>query len=51
MENETVDMIASGYEWICPECETLNKEIEWTENVTCEQCGRIYETELPEHAY
>jgi len=25
---EEVNLIASGYEWICPHCETLNEEIE-----------------------
>jgi uncharacterized protein (DUF983 family) len=47
---ESVDIIASGYEWECPHCETLNKVIEWTEEVTCEQCGETCEAELPEHA-
>lgn len=48
---ETVDIIASGYEWICPECNTLNKEIEYTERVKCSnpQCFTEFETDLPEH--
>jgi len=28
-----VDMIASGYEWICPGCECYNREIEITKQV------------------
>lgn len=45
-----VDVIASGYEWWCPKCERLNKEIECTTKVTC-GCGWQFRTELPEHAY
>ena len=29
--DETVDVIASGYEWTCPKCEHFNTEIEYTE--------------------
>ena len=49
---ETVDIIASGYEWLCPECNTLNKEIEYTERVKCSnpQCFTEFETDLSEHA-
>lgn len=60
-EMETVDLIASGYEWVCPKCGKLNHEIEVTETVTCHDdedcdgcgkgCGKTYETESPEHAY
>jgi hypothetical protein len=32
---DTVDLIASGYEWICPHCDKLNHEIEATETVMC----------------
>ena len=35
VEKEPVDMIASGYEWICPSCGKLNTEIEYMETVTC----------------
>lgn len=38
-EPDSVDLIASGYEWICPKCDTLNKEIETSERVTCSSCG------------
>jgi len=33
-----VDLIASGYEWMCPVCGCLNKEIEILELVCCDQC-------------
>lgn len=32
---ESVDLVASGYEWICPNCEKLNREIEVTATVEC----------------
>lgn len=37
---ETVTLIASGYEWICPNCPyVINKEVEVTKTVTCRKCG------------
>lgn len=48
---KSVDIIASGYEWICPDCNNLNYEIEVIEKVTCAGCGHIFETNPPEHAY
>ena len=47
---EPVDIIASGYEWVCPDCDKLNKEIEVTEKVACVICGITYKTNSPEHA-
>jgi len=49
---ESVDIIASGYEWECPNCETLNKMIAYPSSqiVTCASCGNEYEVGLPEHA-
>ena len=38
----TIQLIASGYEWICPECEHLNHEIEIVEVVKCQNCGEKY---------
>ena len=46
-----VDVIASGYEWVCPVCGELNKEIEYLENYTCGRCKKNVETSPPEHAY
>lgn len=48
--SETVDIIASGYEWICPKCEHFNTEIEYTKQVQCNQCERVFLTDPPEHA-
>ena len=49
-ENE-VELIASGYEWICPNCEEFNKEIEITEFVTCDKCNQEYKVQDYYHAY
>ena len=50
---QTVELIASGYEWECPECEFLNKEIEITLTVTCEHCQEKFEVDVygAHHAY
>ena len=50
-EEPTVDIIASGYEWICPHCKTHNTEIEILEIVVCRDCNDWYETNPAEHAY
>lgn len=49
---EPVDIIASGYEWICPICEILHKIIEYphSQHVHCERCGNTFYVDLPEHA-
>lgn len=51
-EMEQVDLIASGYEWVCPNCELLNKEIEipHSERVECNNCGEKYEVSGHFHA-
>jgi rubrerythrin len=46
----SVDIIASGYEWICPICGHYQKEIEVLEIVTCNICGESFFTNPPEHA-
>ena len=51
-EPKTVQLIASGYEWLCAPCDHINKVIEITEIVTCELCGRDYRTDDDTlHAY
>jgi len=47
---EQVQIIAKGYEWICPNCGEQNDEIEVTEIVMCDECRTQYQTETPEHA-
>lgn len=51
MEKETVDLIAMGYEWKCPECENFNETIEILEVVECSNCGRKFRVFKVEHAY
>jgi protein-arginine kinase activator protein McsA len=49
--SKKVDIIASGYEWQCPNCFRFNKEIEYKELVKCKTCKKTFEANLPEHAY
>lgn len=49
--DEIVDVIASGYEWTCPQCEHLNLEIEVKEEVECTECKTKFDTNPPAHAY
>ena len=49
---ERVSIKAIGYEWTCPnpKCDGHeNQEPFYTDEVTCEFCGKTYETEPPEH--
>lgn len=48
--DEYVNLIASGYDWVCPVCEDLNHEIEYTETVTC-KCGKTFGANSPYHAW
>lgn len=49
-EIESVELIASGYEWICPACEEINKEIEVNVAVTCKFCQNTYHVDDYHHA-
>ena len=46
---EFVDIIARGYEWICPECNFHNANYEWISEVECVNCGKEFQTNPPEH--
>lgn len=48
---DTIDLIASGYEWTCPWCNRLYQEIEAKEKVYCKFCLMEFETNPPDHAY
>jgi hypothetical protein len=50
--HECVDIIASGYEWTCPKCNTLNRIGWWTEIVICSNrgCWAQFKANPPEHA-
>ena len=54
---ESVDLIASGYEWICPNCDNLNKEIEIPkyqtpprDEVMCDKCYNMFKINDVQHA-
>ena len=49
--DECVEITAGEYEWECPHCEILNKEIEITENVTCSKCHKRFFVYDHHHAY
>ena len=44
-----VDMVASGYDWECPNCTRGNEVSAWTEKVTCTGCDQTFETMPPSH--
>ena len=50
-EATMVDLVVSGYEWLCLNCHEENSEIKATENVTCRKCGKGFETYLPQYTY
>ena len=51
-EYPLVDVIAAGYEWICPECDLFHKMVGFPKHVikTCAGCGLEVELDIPEHA-
>ena len=50
-EDVTVDLIAAGYEWICPNCDKNNSEIEITEKVQCNECQLELKVADYDHAF
>lgn len=50
MNKPTVDLVASGYEWVCPNCRRCNREIEISEEVTCQHCEHTFEVGDVHHA-
>ena len=49
-DNHGVELIASGYDWDCPNCGMPNHEIELTEFVTCEKCHLDFNVTECHHA-
>jgi len=41
---EVKEIVSSGYEWMCDECDYVNKEdtIPSTPDLTCQDCGCSY---------
>jgi uncharacterized protein (DUF983 family) len=50
-DTNTVDIIASGYDWTCPNCDDWQSTIEVTDTVTCQECGNTYPVNDHHHAY
>lgn len=50
---DTVNLIASGYKWTCPECNRLVKEFEIPESriVICPNCKTKFEVGIVDHAH
>jgi hypothetical protein len=51
MDEETADLTASGYDWVCPKCGAENKEVEVECSCTCTACGIEFEIGNVNHAY
>ena len=49
--SQSVDLVASGYDWWCPRCEQLNQEIELSETVRCRKCLCTFVVDDAAHAY
>lgn len=49
--SDPVDIIARGYEWMCPYCSDLNVEYEYREFFFCSKCGKKVDMNNPEHAF
>ena len=47
---ESVELIASGYEWNCPKCENFNRETGVPEKVTCKECKTVCAVDDYHHA-
>ena len=46
-----IDVIAIGYEWVCPECLHLNQTDCYKEQDICGNCGLEFTLNDPEHCY
>lgn len=46
----SVELIAAGYEWICPECQKHNTEIETLSRVQCNKCDVTFDVRDYHHA-
>jgi hypothetical protein len=47
----SIELIASGYDWRCPECDEFNHTIEVVESVTCPTCKKTYSVRDYYHAH
>lgn len=44
------DVIAASYEWVCPCCGMLHRQVEWTQWVRCGPCRKAFRSAPPRHA-
>ncbi len=52
--DEKADLVASGYDATCPDCQENVKLIEVPDSadvVWCDMCEMWFEVDIPEHAY
>ena len=47
---ESVDIIASGYEFVCPNCDAYNTIVQTAIDVVCGSCKPTFEVDEIEHA-
>ena len=50
-EKEAVRLISQGYEWTCPNCDTLNMELTYGTYVDCFECCKRYEVSKHDHKF
>lgn len=50
MDFEDIQLKASRYEWVCPNCQNLNNVIEVLTRVQCSQCDLVFSTGGADHA-
>jgi len=46
-----IDMIASGYEWVCPLCDIVHNEDAPKDEVACSKCDTTFTVGEVHHAY
>jgi len=54
MDNrDVVHLVASGYEWLCPQCEEMQtaETVPGTPDLTCQSCGANYKHGDPVHCH
>ena len=49
--SEEVDMVASGYEFVCPKCDSLNYMSSAPQEATCYHCDTKVVLGGPNHCY
>lgn len=50
---DTLDLVASGYEWLCPQCDEIQHEdiVPEADDLTCQNCGANYKKGNISHAH